>query len=91
MASTHYCYCADFAVTRITYYDRFFNHQENVLRVRRGGSIMKRAHFICLACENTEVYRPIDSDRPAPTCASCDEAQSGKTEMVWVEDVTRKT
>ena len=50
----------------------------------------EQAHFICPACESTEVYRPADCERPAPTCASCSESQGGIEEMVWVGDETLK-
>jgi len=49
---------------------------------------MQFAYFRCPKCESTEVYRSRDSDRPIPICASCDESQSGLTEMVWIEDLT---
>lgn len=52
---------------------------------------MEHAHFICPACEKTEVYRPVKSERPAPKCASCDEGVGGCTEMVWIGDESRNS
>lgn len=46
----------------------------------------EQAHFICPASESTEVYRPANFERPAPTCVSCAGTQSGECEMVWVGD-----
>lgn len=46
-----------------------------------------KARFECPACETTAVIRDQFVEGPIPKCVSCDESQSGRTEMVWVGDV----